>query len=379
LKEAKKAEKARIKANQKAIREAEKIARLAEKADALEKGANNSSVSSVKAAPASINDVFESAGARNREDDYETGGRTAEEKSIDNSVDDELAGLGLDNFFGEIEEEPTNQNDNFSSYGNIAREEEPDDDSDEEEISSIKEKKTKPAKAKKPKKVKPPKPSKQKKPKKPKEPDEIIMLPKGLIILGLSFTVLIAAVATVGGNYSHYNKCMAKAVAYYVDKDYKSAYSQLAGLKIREEDEFFYQQLKVVMNVEANYDLFKSYMRIGLFEEALDALLKGVDNFDLYQNEARDWEAFDDLEVSLRRVVNALNKYFGITESRAREINLTDSQREYSKIVAELAANVVYDKNEPFEDETTTAGEIPSSDSGEDETTDESAGDNSEE
>jgi len=107
--------------------------------------------------------------------------------------------------------------------------------------------------------------------------------------------------------------------------------------------------------------------------------LKGVDNFDLYQNEARDWEAFDDLEVSLRRVVNALNKYFGITESRAREINLTDSQREYSKIVAELAANVVYDKNEPFEDETTTAGEIPSSDSGEDETTDESAGDNSEE
>jgi len=238
----------------------------------------------------------------------------------------------------------------------------------EEPAKPKKEKKKKEPKPKKvkPKKVKPKKPPKQKK---AKLPDEIIPIPWGLLGLGLSVTVLLVAAVTIGGDYYHYEKAMGRAVAYYIDKDYQSAYREISGLDIKEKDQFFYEQVKVVMTVESNYDMFKSMMRIGSYTEALDLLLKGVENFDLYQNDAREWEAFDDLEVSLRRVVDALNKYYGITESQAREINLIESRREYTSKVAELAKNVMYDKEVPFDDETTTAIENESTESSETETT----------
>lgn len=363
VKEEIKVQKARIKANKKAAKEAAKIAKLAKKADRYK-------VSDVSMGDGIISHDTKKgiAGHDMDDEDYYNNAKTIEEKSIDNSVEEELAGLGLDGLFGEIgEEEPENNKEEQKSlYGfdNISGDEyKEDDDSDidsaKETNNKQKNVKEKNKKEKKPKKKKE-KTSKKKKEKKPKKekkekaPDEIINIPKTAIILGISFIVLLAVSLTIGGRYYNYNKHREKAVYYYVEKNYKAAYEELAGLDIKNEDKFFFTQIQIVMTVETNYDMFKSQMRLGMYREALDSLLKGVDNFDLYQNRAREWEAFDDLEISLRRIVSALNKYFNLTESQAREINLIESQRKYSIEVSKYASRVVYDKSQPFEDETTT-------------------------
>ncbi len=357
-----KAEKARIKANKRAAKEASRIARQAERAKRAEAKAKQKEENLVD----SMADIFDSANDDLRKDFKENSGKrtvTAEEKTLDNSVDAALADLGLDALFNQIgqdidekpEEEttaPVRERRNFDD----------EDDEENEDNEKVKGKKKKEKKEKKPKKKKPPKPKKPKKkktpkPKKNKMPDEVIPFSIAFLLLGLSLAALGVVAVTIGGNKIHYDTCMNKAVNYYVNKNYQAAYREIAGLEIKEKDEFFYEQVKVVMTVEANYDMFKSLMRLGKYDSALDSLLKGVDNFDLYQNEAREWEAFDDLEVSLRRVVAALEKYYGITESQAREINLISDRYEYSLKVAEIAANVQYNADEPFADETTTPQE----------------------
>lgn len=363
VKEEIKAQKARIKANKKAAREAAKIAKLAKKADKYK-------VSDVSMDDGILShDVGKEISSYDMdEEDYYNNAKTIEEKSIDNSVEEELAGLGLDGLFGEIDEEEPEKNkeEQKALYGfdNISDDDYKEDDYSDTDSAeetnnkpkNVKEKKKKEKKPKK-KKEKKPKKKKEKRPKKEKKekaPDEIINIPKAAIILGISFIALLAVSLTIGGRYYNYNKHREKAVYYYVEKNYKAAYEELAGLDIKKEDKFFFTQIQIVMTVETNYDMFKSQMRLGMYREALDSLLKGVDNFDLYQNRAREWEAFDDLEISLRRIVSALNKYFNLTESQAREINLIESQRIYSMEVSKYASKVVYDKSQPFEDETTT-------------------------
>lgn len=359
-----KAEKARIKANKKAAKEAAKLAKLAEKAEKAKAKAQPAVNENIPRGTATDNsdmnftqalgDIFDNEPAP-----YKDKGMTAEEMSINNSVEEELAGLGLDDLFGSIGQETPN---NMEAPGIIENLFDDEDNNDRPEIGSLddiddleekdKGKKKKGKKEKKKKEPKPKKPKKQKVPKVPKE-DEIIKVPKGFLIVGISIAALLVAGVYLGGKNVYYQDKLEKAVYYYVNKDYKSAYKELGGLEMKPADEFFYEQVRIVMTVESNYDMFKSQMRLGNYSAGLDALLKGVKSFDIYQNQAREWEAFDDFEIALRRVVNALNKYYNITESKAREINLVESQREYSLIVSELAQKVIYDKDIPFDDETT--------------------------
>ncbi len=284
--------------------------------------------------------------------DDEESTKEAPKKKESFTGDSDLDTLGLEDIFNGTSDESSDETEvvkqDISMFESGAEAQPLE--SEDEKVEKKEDKKAKKEKKKKEKKPKEKK-VKQKKPKPPKEPDEIIKIPIPALIIFISIMIFTIIGVTLGGNYYNYRTRMTKAVAYYVDDDYKSAYDELAGLTIKSDDEFFYHQIMIVMSVQSNYDTFKSMMELKQYAQALDYLLKGVDNFDLYQNDARDYESFDDMQVALDRITAALSYYFGITESEARELNLIEYKKDYSEAVYEIAANVNVPETLVFDDD----------------------------
>lgn len=262
--------------------------------------------------------------------------------AIANNAESDDYSFGLDMDFGEEENQDLDENENLirqMDRGEI----------DEEEILSEEEDKEKKKKEKKKKEKKPKKPKVKKvkapKVKKPKEPDEIIPIPKVLIIFSFSFIVLLVICLIFGGNLKYYNEKMQRATTFYVNKDYEAAYGEISGLSIREKDQDFYNQVFTVMLVSHQYTAGKNLLAVGDYEQALHSYLKGVAMYDKYQNQARDLNCLDEMNGVLEQLNKELNDTFGLTESKARELNLLDNKEEYAYNVKVLAKKIM-EKNQ---------------------------------
>ena len=242
--------------------------------------------------------------------------------AIANNAESDDYSFGLDMDFGEEENQDLDENENLirqMDRGEI----------DEEEILSEEEDKE----------VKAPKV------KKPKEPDEIIPIPKVLLIFSFSFIVLLVICLIFGGNLKYYNEKMQRATTFYVNKDYEAAYGEISGLSIREKDQDFYNQVFTVMLVSHQYTAGKNLLAVGDYEQALHSYLKGVAMYDKYQNQARDLNCLDEMNGVLEQLNKELNDTFGLTESKARELNLLDNKEEYAYNVKVLAKKIM-EKNQ---------------------------------
>lgn len=254
--------------------------------------------------------------------------------AIANNAESDDYSFGLDMDFGEEENQDLDENENLirqMDRGEI----------DEEEILSEEGKEEKGKKSKKPKvkKVKAPRV------KKPKEPDEIIPIPKVLLIFSFSFIVLLVICLIFGGNLKYYNEKMQRATTFYVNKDYEAAYGEISGLSIREKDQDFYNQVFTVMLVSHQYTAGKNLLAVGDYEQALHSYLKGIAMYDKYQNQARDLNCLDEMNGVLEQLNKELNDTFGLTESKARELNLLDNKEEYAYKVKVLAKEIM-EKNQ---------------------------------
>lgn len=265
--------------------------------------------------------------------------------AIANNAESDDYSFGLDMDFGEEENQDLDENENLirqMDRGEIDEEEILSKDEDKEE-----KKKKKKEKKKKEKKPKKPKVKKVKalKVKKPKEPDEIIPIPKVLLIFSFSFIVLLVICLIFGGNLKYYNEKMQRATTFYVNKDYEAAYGEISGLSIREKDQDFYNQVFTVMLVSHQYTAGKNLLTVGDYEQALHSYLKGIAMYDKYQNQARDLNCLDEMNGVLEQLNKELNDTFGLTESKARELNLLDNKEEYAYNVKVLAKKIM-EKNQ---------------------------------
>lgn len=202
-----------------------------------------------------------------------------------------------------------------------------------------KKKKEKKKKEKKPKKEKPKKEKKkkEKKPKKPQQPDEIIRIPKPFIIFCISLIVLLTVGLKLGGNYRNYMERTDAALSYYLNKDFESAYNELRGLDMNDNDKNFYNQVETIMYVQRHYTSYKSLYSLEKYDQALHTLLRGIKMYDKYKDTAREYNCYDDMTLVLGWIDTALQEKYGITESEARELNLIEDQYEYAEKVYKLA------------------------------------------
>lgn len=197
---------------------------------------------------------------------------------------------------------------------------------------------------KKPKKNKTEKPKKEKKPKKIKEPnkefnEKIEFSFKG-VILALTLIILIFLTITIGGERINYSQKMNLATDYYLEKNYKEAYFQISGIDLKKSDEDFYQQLRLIMYVSKQYDSYGHFKLMGENEKALDSLIKGVEGYDSYIEQANELGVDEDFQYLIGLITSNLQEDYGLSEKEVRDLAKIKNRQEYSKKIYSIVKSL---------------------------------------
>ena len=196
------------------------------------------------------------------------------------------------------------------------------------------------AKKEQAKKAKANKPKKEKKPKKvkqPPKPGDIIRFKPKLIILFVMFIAGVVLLIQVFGYSINYNSKVSLAKSYYANQEFNKAYSSLSGIKLSGNDETLYNQSKVVMYVQRQYESYVNYEKMNMHTEALNALVKGVDRYQTYRSEAKELGVEDKMTDAYNLIIQAFKDKYKMSETDAIalvELSKLDFTNYYYKIEA---------------------------------------------
>ena len=87
------------------------------------------------------------------------------------------------------------------------------------------------------------------------------------------------------------------------------------------------------MYVERLYESYENNMSLGRPDMALDALLRGLEKYDVHYQEAVELDIVEDIDSCRAKIVDALTTVFGISEAEAYDIMELDGQAYSEKLL----------------------------------------------
>ena len=148
---------------------------------------------------------------------------------------------------------------------------------------------------------------------------------------------LVCAGIIVGTNAFSYKSSVRRAEVYFKEQQYTEAYNQLAGLAIEKKDMELYQKVRTVMYVNKELNSYYNYTNLRLYAEALDSLLKGLEKYDVYSEDAIELEVIDDLDKLRNKILDTIENEYNLTEDEAYKLIQEEDQAKYSKEVIDIA------------------------------------------
>ncbi|PHU36911.1 hypothetical protein [Agathobacter ruminis] len=211
---------------------------------------------------------------------------------------------------------------------------------DKPEEEDKKEKKKK-EKKEKPKKEKKEKPKKEKKPKKPKEPREKGKpLPKKPVMFLCLLGISIGAMIMIATNLAGYSVPMSQAKNLYDKEEFVEAFSKIEGMKIKEDDEAFYQRALILAEVEMEYRhylIFKKTtdekMSDAMRVETLDALVCAAGRYNTHLEDAQEYQCQAQLAELGGKIEEALQADYKMSMDEAIEIYKARTRKQYTILI----------------------------------------------
>lgn len=204
-------------------------------------------------------------------------------------------------------------------------------------------KKEAPKKEKKPKKEKP---KKEKKPKPEPKPGDILKIKPMSMVMFVLFVAGVIVLIFMLNKSTYYDNTLSQARLYYNNGNYSKAYSTLDGLDLKDNDKIFYEQVSAIMVVERQYDSFTNLLKVDMYTEALNSLIKGVDRYHEYYDKGEELGVQEKMDVSYQKILQALQDTYKISEREALslvELSKEDFTNYYFKI--EDYGEAYYDSN----------------------------------
>lgn len=159
-----------------------------------------------------------------------------------------------------------------------------------------------------------------------------------VVIVFVIFAAL-AVVVILGTQEFDYRQVIKKATDYFERDRYSLAYDEVAGVDVKEEDEELRDRIYTVMYVERLYESYENNMSMGRPDKALDALLRGLEKYDVHYAEAVELDIVEDIDLCKEKIVLALSAEFGLTEAEAYAIMELEGQA-YSQALIEYSGDV---------------------------------------
>ncbi len=182
-------------------------------------------------------------------------------------------------------------------------------------------KKEKPKKQAKPKKVKPKKTPKPKKVKKPKEPDNSPKIPLSIIATFLILSASIIVVVLLGMNYMGVQRHMSQARDLFNSQDYIAAYEKLNGLDLNDESDILVRnQARTLADLQQCQDEYETFYNNGIYDFALDSLLKGLGRYEKFKDDASEYGIADEYDSYGQQIIDELSSSYNLSYDEAMNI-----------------------------------------------------------
>lgn len=166
--------------------------------------------------------------------------------------------------------------------------------------------------------------------------------------IGASFVfALFASIAlfvVIGTNIYSYAINIQNATKSFSMQRYNEAYNEVYGLEIKDEDIEIYDKIMTVMFVNKQLNSYNNYSAIGMYPEALDSLLKGLERYDKYYTLATKLGIQTDLDYVRNQIVNELDNVFYLSVEEAYDIINSPTQSDYSVAVYNVIIEHTDDK-----------------------------------
>lgn len=158
----------------------------------------------------------------------------------------------------------------------------------------------------------------------------------GASIIFVTFAI-VAVVIIIGNNSYAYSQCIAKAAAFFGQKEYTNAYNQIYGVKVKKSDEELKDQVMTVMFVEKQLNSFDNFFAMEMYPQALDSLLKGLSKYDKYLEQARSLGIESDVNYVRDKIISELKSAFNLSEKSAYKLLSISDPKEYTEQVTKAA------------------------------------------
>ncbi len=152
--------------------------------------------------------------------------------------------------------------------------------------------------------------------------------------IGASFVfALFASIAVfvvIGTNIYSYAINVQNATKSFSMQRYNEAYNEVYGLEIKDADIEIYDKIMTVMFVNKQLNSYNNYSAIGMYPQALDSLLKGLERYDKYYTLATKLGIQTDLDYVRNQIVKELDNVFYLSVEEAYDIIDSPTQLDYS-------------------------------------------------
>ena len=145
----------------------------------------------------------------------------------------------------------------------------------------------------------------------------------------------------VGTNVFDYTLVITKAKNYFERQKYGLAYREIVGVEVKEKDEELESRIYTVMFVERQYEAYQNYVKMNRPDQALNALLIGLDKYDEYYEEAVELDIVSDIDYAKGEILTALQEVFGMSESDAKELIALDNAK-YTEAIKRITDNTTF-------------------------------------
>lgn len=164
-------------------------------------------------------------------------------------------------------------------------------------------------------------------------------LNKVLVAIVMLFFLGVGGFVIIGTSVFDYTLVIAKATNYFERQRYGLAYREILGVEVKEQHQELEDQIYTVMYVERQYEAYQNYVILNQPDLALDALLQGLDKYDVYYDDAVALNIVDDLNIAKTKILAALTNTYGLSETEAKEILQMDD-RAYTSQIQGLTAGM---------------------------------------
>lgn len=131
--------------------------------------------------------------------------------------------------------------------------------------------------------------------------------------------ILLGVTVVFGTQQFNYHMVVTRATTYFEMQKYKKAYDQIVGVEVKDRDQQIKDKIYCVMYVQQQIDSYHNFLKLQMYENGLDSLIKGLRKYDKHYEEAKELGIEKDLDYLRETILSELTVEYHLSEAQVNE------------------------------------------------------------